>query len=55
MVRFNDKAQIANASLTGNDIIPMTDVDDSANDKKVTINQLNTYLEIISLLLQQKI
>lgn len=43
MVRFSDKPQIASASLSNDDILPITDMDDNTSDKKVTIGQLNTY------------
>lgn len=42
MVRFNDKAQIS--SLANNDIMPITDMSDSTDDKKVTIQQLTDYV-----------
>ena len=41
MVRFNDKAQIS--ALASNDILPMTDISDSFEDKKVTVNQLSKF------------
>ena len=41
MVRFNDKEQVS--TLASNDILPMTDISDSANDKKVTVNQLSKF------------
>lgn len=41
MVRFNDKTQIS--ELASNDILPMTDISDSFEDKKVTVNQLSKF------------
>lgn len=41
MVRFNDKAQIS--SLANNDIMPITDMSDSTDDRKVTVQQLSQF------------
>ena len=43
MVRFKDKKTISKDSLTDSDIIPITDMEDNAQDKKVTIGQLKEY------------
>lgn len=43
MVRFKDKQTISKDSLTDTDIIPITDMEDSGDDKKVTIGQLREY------------
>ena len=42
MVRFNDKKQAT--ELSPEDILIMTDVSDSDSDKKVTMNQMATYV-----------
>lgn len=42
MVRFFDKPQIS--EIASSDIIPITDVSDSDNDKKITIAQLQNYI-----------
>ena len=42
MVRFNDKKQAT--ELSPEDILIMTDVSDSDIDKKVTMNQMATYV-----------
>lgn len=44
MVRFNDKPQIENSALSDTDIMPITDLEDSASDKKISIGQLKEYL-----------
>lgn len=41
MVRFNDKTQID--SLANNDIMPITDMSDTADDRKVTVQQLSQF------------
>ena len=42
MVRFNDKKQAT--ELSPEDILIMTDVSDSDSDKKITMNQMATYV-----------
>lgn len=41
MVRFNDKAAIE--TLANNDILPITDMSDSSDDKKVTVEKLSKF------------
>ena len=41
MVRFNDKAQIS--TVASNDILPITDISDSSDDKKITVTQLSQF------------
>lgn len=41
MVRFNDKTTIT--QLANNDILPMTDLSDTSEDKKVTVQQLSQH------------
>ena len=41
MVRFNDKNNIT--QLSNDDILPMTDLSDTSEDKKVTVQQLSQY------------
>ena len=41
MVRFLDKSQIS--TIASDDIMPITDISESSNDKKVSIGQLATY------------
>lgn len=41
MVRFNDKTQIS--SLASNDIMPITDMSDTTDDRKVTVQQLSQF------------
>ena len=41
MVRFNDKKNIT--TLASNDIMPITDISEPLDDKKVTVNQLSKY------------
>lgn len=42
MVRFLDKNQIS--TIASDDIMPITDISESTNDKKISIGQLTTYL-----------
>lgn len=44
MVRFNDKPQIQDNALSDTDIMPITDIEDSLSDKKISIGQLKKYL-----------
>lgn len=50
MVRFNDKSKIT--ELNNADILPMTDISESSEDKKVTVEQLSKFtvdnIEILS-------
>ena len=41
MVRFNDKTAIT--TVASGDILPITDISDSADDKKITVGQLSQY------------
>ena len=41
MVRFNDK--IAITTVASNDILPITDMSESSDDKKITVNQLSKF------------
>lgn len=41
MVRFNDKTAIT--TVAGNDILPITDMSESSDDKKITVNQLSKF------------
>lgn len=41
MVRFNDKTAIT--TVASNDILPITDMSESSDDKKITVNQLSKF------------
>lgn len=43
MVRFNDKTQIDTGSISSDDIIPITDISDASDDKKITLGQIKTF------------
>lgn len=44
MVRFNDKPQIENSQISEDDILPITDMDSSENDKKITLGQIKDFV-----------
>jgi len=46
MVRFNDNNAIV--TVAGNDIIPITDISDATDDKKISLDQIKTYTGVDS-------
>src|SRR5574344_517824 len=44
-IRFKDKTQIDTGDISADDILPITDISDATDDKKITIGQVATFTE----------